>query len=191
MPNDRFAMNTPDAKRSKPDADRQYLTGAAVVVYATEDDQYAEVRQAAEGHARAHRCTLILYAADVASAFSEPMPNQWASEGEGERFSDRLSPDDLEFLGRSAIAEQVRQCRRAGVNAAAWLPKDKGVEALAAYASAEGVHAVYVPASLGSIGDLRRLLVEAHGVSDPARPLIDLAEIVTGEDSSATGHVDP
>ena len=84
-------------ERSHP---HQGLAGIAVVAHVTEDDQHPEVRQAAEVHAREHGCMLILFAADVASSWSEPMPNQWASEGEGDRFGDRLSHEDLEFLGQ-------------------------------------------------------------------------------------------
>lgn len=116
---------------------------------------------------------LILFAADVASSWSEPMPNQWASEGEGDRFGDRLNPEDLEFLGRSAIAAQVRESRRAGVRASAWLPKDKGIEALAAYASVQGAHIVFVPESLDSIDELRPLLASAGSGGDPGRPAIE------------------
>jgi hypothetical protein len=95
------------------------LAGPAVVAYTTEDDQQPEVRHAAEVHVKAHWCMLILHAADVPSLWSEPMPIEWASEGEAERFGDRLSPQDLEFLGRSAIARQAWKGRRAGVVASA------------------------------------------------------------------------
>lgn len=156
---------------------RPSLDGPAVVAYTTEDDQYAEVRHAAEVHAKAHGCTLILYAADVASLWSEPMPNQWDSEGEAEQFGDRLSPEDLDFLGRSAIAGQVREGRREGVMASASLPKDKGIEALAEYASAQGAHIVFVPESLASIDELRPLLAAAEGARETARPAVELQEV--------------
>jgi len=147
--------------------------GQAVVAYTTEDDQHAEVRRTAAGHAREHGCVLILYAADVASAFSDPMPNEWASEGEGDRFSDRLSPEDLEALGRAKIAEQVRSSLRAGTKAVAWLPKDKGVKALAEYAAAEGAHRVYVSETLDTIDELRGSLKPADADAD-RRGAIDI-----------------
>ncbi len=150
------------------------LIGPAVVAYTTENDEYAVVRHAAEAHAKAHGCIVILFAADVASWWSEPMPNQWASEGEGDRFGDRLSPKDLEALGRSAIAKQVRASRRAGAKASAWLPKDKGVGALADYAAAEDAHIVFVPKSLDSIDELRKQMAAAGGAGDPARPAVEL-----------------
>jgi hypothetical protein len=177
-----MSVKTPE-KSPRRGRRRTSLAGPAVVAYTTEDDQHPEVRHAAEVHARAHRCMLILYAADVASLWSEPMPNQWASEGEAERFGDRLSPKDLEFLGRSAIARQVREGRRARVMASAWLPKDKGIEALAAYAVAQGAHIVFVPESLASIDELRPLLAAAGGAGETARPAVEL-QVVRLADSA-------
>jgi hypothetical protein len=158
-------------------SERRGLDGSAVVAYTTEDDQHAEVRRAAAKHATAHGCVLILYAADVASWLSEPMPNQWASEGEAERFGDRLSPEELDALGRSAIAEQVRDADRAGVRAAAWLPKDKGAAALAAYASGQGAHVVFLPASLDWIDELRPLFAPTGSAGEAARPAIELQAV--------------
>ena len=161
----------------------QSLAGIAVVAHTTEDDQHPEVRHAAEVHAREHGCMLILFAADVASSWSEPMPNQWASEGEGDRFGDRLSPEDLEFLGRSAIAGQVREGRRAGVRASGWLPKDKGIEALAEYAFAQTAHVVFVPESLDSMDELRPLLASSGDAADTTRPAIEI-HVVSAPDSA-------
>jgi len=154
-----------------------------VVAYTTEDDQHAEVRHAAEIHAKGHGCMLILYAADVASLFSEPLPNQWDSEGEAHRFGDRLNPEDLEFLGRAAIAGQVREGRRGGVMASAWLPKDKGIEALAQYASAQGAHIMFVSESLDSIDELRQLLAAAGGANETAQAAVEL-QVVPLPDSA-------
>ncbi|MHB8459374.1 MAG: hypothetical protein ACYDAK_09665 [Candidatus Limnocylindrales bacterium] len=158
-----------------------------MVAFTTEDDHHAEVRHAAEVHATAHGCSLILYAADVASMWSEPIPNQWASEGEAERFGDRLSPKDLELLGRSAIARQVRESRRVGAKASASLPKDKGIEALAAYAAAQGAHIVFVPESMAAIDELRPLLTRAEGGKDAPRVAVELQVVVRLP--GATGHV--
>jgi hypothetical protein len=166
---------------------RRSLAGPAVVAHTTEDDLHAEVRQAAEAHAKAHRCVLILYAADVASWLSEPMPNQWASEGEADRFGDRLSPKDLDVLGRSSIAGQVRKGRHAGAKTAAWLPKDKGAAALAEYASAQGAHIVFVPESMDALDELRPLLVaseDALGALPGPRGAIELQ--VVSSPASAT-----
>jgi hypothetical protein len=127
-----------------------------VVAYTTGDDEHPGVRLAATQHAREHGCAVILYAADAASVWSEPMPNQWASEGEDKRFGDRLNPDDLEFLGRASMATQVRETRAGGVPAYGWLPKDHGTRALADYALEQGAHGVFVPEELEAIDELRQ-----------------------------------
>jgi hypothetical protein len=74
------------------------------VAYVTGDDEHRAVRHAATKHALSNESVLILYVADAASMWSEPMPNQWGSEGEGDRSGPRLGPDDLERLGRSDVA---------------------------------------------------------------------------------------
>jgi hypothetical protein len=178
-------VTVPAAHNRRPD-----LGGPAVIAYSTEDGQHAEVRHGAEVHAKAHGCMVILFAADVASLWSEPIPNQWASEGDAERFGDRLSSNDLESVGRSAIAQQVRKSRRAGVRTSAWLPKDKGIKALAEYAFAQGAHIVFVPESLDAIDELGRLLAPAGGSGKTARSGIELQVVrqpASAEPSSAKG----
>lgn len=151
-----------------------------VIAYTTEDDQHPAVRLAAVKHAREHPCALILYAADAASAWSEPLPNQWGSEGEAELVGDRLSPADLEFVGRSAIATQVREAQAGGLQAFGWLPKDHGPRALAEYAIAQGAHRVFVPRELESIDELSSLLAGApNAIQELAQPGIQVQLVPT------------
>jgi hypothetical protein len=158
--------------------------GSTVVAYTTKDDEHAAVRLAAVQHARDHGCTVILYAADAASAFEEPLPNQWASEGEEKRFGDRLTTEDLEFLGRQAIADQVREAQAGGVDAFGWLPKDHGPRALADYARLQGAHRVFVPDELETIDEISSFLAgELDAVDELERPGIEI-ERVGGTDSS-------
>jgi hypothetical protein len=152
---------------------RRTLDGPAVVAQTTEDDQHGEVRHAAGAHAMSHGCVLILYASVAPSLFADPMPNEWDSDGEVERFGDRLNPEDLAFLGRSGIAGQVREAHRSGATASAWLPKDKEVEALAEYARQQEAHAVFVPESLESINELRSLLASG----EQGRAAIELVDV--------------
>jgi len=159
--------------------------GATVIAYTTEGDEHAAVRLASVQHARDHGCTVVLYAADAASAFEEPLPNQWASEGEDKRFGDRLTTADLEFLGRQSIADQVREAEAGGVDAFGWLPKDHGPRALADYARQQGAHRVFVPDELETIDEVSSLLAgEADAVDELKRPGIDI-ERVGGTDSSS------
>ncbi len=155
---------------------------SSVLAYTTEDDQHAAVRLAAVTHAREHGCAVILYAADAASAFEEPMPNQWASEGEDKRFGDRLTTADLEFLGRQPIADQVREAEAGGVDAFGWLPKDHGPKALAEYARQQGVHRVFLPEALEAIDELSALLAaEPDAVEAVERPGIDVERVALAD----------
>jgi hypothetical protein len=149
-----------------------------VVAYTTQDDEHAAVRLAAVQHARDHGCTVVLYAADSASAWEEPMPNQWASEGEDKQFGDRLNPADLEFLGRQVIADQVREAQAGGVDAFGWLPKDHGPQALAKYARQQGSHRVFVPDQLEAIDEISALLAgEPDAVDELERPGIEIERV--------------
>lgn len=85
-------------------------------------------------------------------------PNRWGSEGEGDRFGSRLGPDDLERLGRSDVAAQVKDSRESGVQTFAWLPKDHGAGALAQYAREQQADLIFVPDKLEWIDELSSVL---------------------------------
>jgi len=109
--------------------------------------------------------------------WSEPMPNQWGSDGEGDRFGSRLGPDDLEALGRSDVRAQVASGRAAGVSAFAWLPKDHGAGALAQYASEQGAHLIFVPDALEGIDELSSLLGGSTSGDELVRPGIEVRAV--------------
>jgi hypothetical protein len=164
-------------------------TGEPVVIaYTTEDDAHPAVRLAAVQHARDHGCAVIAYAADAASVLAEPLPNQWASEGEDRRFGDRLTIEDLEFLGHAPIATQVREAQAGGVRSAfGWLPKDHGPGALAEYARAQGAHRVFVPGELEAVDELSGLLAGAPDAGDSAGAARVVVETVPSERTGASG----
>ena len=166
-----------DQPNGPPQLDAEEPLRSVVVAYVTGDDAYADVRQAAAEHAREHGCSLILFVADAASLWSEPMPNQWGSEGEGDRFGSRLGPDDLEALGRSDVRAQVIEGRELHVPAFAWLPKEHGAGALARYAGEQGAHLIFVPDQLESIDELSSLLAGATTTKELARPGIEVRAI--------------
>jgi hypothetical protein len=141
----------------------------AVIAYTTGDDRHWAVRAHAVRHAREDGCTVILYDAEAASTFSDPMPNQWGSEGEGRGLGDRLDPDELEFLGRESLATQIREARAGDVQAYGWLPKDHGPRALAEYAIEQGAHVVFVPAELEAMDELSSILAGAPNAIDSLR----------------------
>lgn len=151
-----------------------------VLAYTTRDDAHAGVRLAAVQHAREHGCTVILYAGDAPSMVAEPVPNQWGSEGEGRDLGDRLTPDDLEYLGQGEVASQVREAHAAGIEAFAWLPKDHGPDALIEYAVDQGAHRVFVPAELEGMDELSaKLDGEATAADAIERPGIKVERVTT------------
>jgi hypothetical protein len=159
--------------------DAEEPLGSVVVAYVTGDDAHVEVRRAAQEHALTHRCALILYVADAASWWSEPMPNQWGSEGEGDRFGSRLGPEDLEALGRSDVQAQVIEARESHVPAFAWLPKDHGAGALARYAREQGAHLIFVPDELETIDALSSALAGATTGDELGGPGIEVRAVRT------------
>jgi hypothetical protein len=62
--------------------------------------------------AQRNRARLVLYDRDAASAFSDPLPNQWASHREREQYGDPLSDEELVRLGREPLARKVAAARR-------------------------------------------------------------------------------
>lgn len=142
--------------------------GPVVVAYTTGDDRHPAVRRAAVRHAQEHGCTVILYDADAASMIADPMPNQWASDGEADDLGDRLGLRQLELLGREPLATQVGEARAGGVDAYGWLPSDHGPRALADYAISQGAHRVFAPDELEKIDELSTFL---QGTSDAADEL--------------------
>jgi hypothetical protein len=164
-------------ERDEPGAEQGRLQRAPVVAYVKTDDLDADVRQAAFEHATGHGCPVILFVADAASIWSEPLPNQWASEGEKDQFGSRLGLEDLEMLGRSDIRRQVAEGRRAGVETFAWLPKDHGPGALAEYAREQGAHMILVPDALEGIDELSSLVGGSTAGKELAEPGIELRRV--------------
>ena len=139
-----------------PSADDALTSARLLVAYVSEDDQLDHVRDAAleigRGGAR-----VILYDRDSASAFSDPMPNQWASQAEGAQFHDPLSDQELVKLGREPLARKVAAARKAGVDAWGWLASDHGTDALVAYARDHDADLILLPADLEDPGLAERL----------------------------------
>lgn len=117
-----------------------------VIAVTGEDDRYEPVRKAAIERARSERATLILYDVDAATGpLESATPTGWSAEGTEEDAGDRLGPEELEAAGHEAIARQVQEARKTGLDAWGWLPSDKGREALLDYAGRQpGAH-VLVP----------------------------------------------
>jgi nucleotide-binding universal stress UspA family protein len=134
-----------------------------LVAFVGEDHDLDYVTDAAVELARRNRARLILYDRDAASAFADPLPNQWASSGEREQYGDPLSGDDLVRLGREPLARKVMAARRAGVDAWGWLPEHHGTDTMVDYARGRGADLVLLPDDLAEPGLANRLKRETVG----------------------------
>ncbi len=126
------------------------MTDVARCIVACTDDsgQYSSTVDAAIARAKESGATVILYDLAAASTFSSPRPTIWAGEGEAAAFDHPLDPVDLEKLGRHAIALQVEDARRQGVDAFGWLPEATGGAALAEYAVSRQAELLLIPVDL-------------------------------------------
>ena len=130
---------------------------ATIVAVTAEDEAHATVRKRAAEVARHVGSTVILWAADAAaSPLESPLPTNWSGDGEVEQFGDRLGPNDLMASGHEALAMQVGELRKDGVDAWGWLPETADATHLATYATEQGASLVLLSnADHDLLADLR------------------------------------
>ena len=138
--------------------------GPVVVAVTTEDDRYPRSRQIAMELARHADARLVLYDWDAATVLGDPNPTVWSADGPDHEAPTELGVAALEAAGRDAIAGQVAEARRRGVETAAWLPSEPGADALGTFVAERGATTVVLPEDLHSKGRLERLL---GGAMDP------------------------
>jgi len=143
---------------------RPSTTAPAVLAVTGDDDRYVRTRSEAVRIAAREGSRLILYDWDAATLLGDPLPSIWSGEGTEEAVPSELDEGALEAAGRSPIAQQVRDARRAGVDTTAWLPSKPGPDGLMAWARDHGATTIVVPEDLGEHGKLEQL---AAGL-DPA-----------------------
>lgn len=134
-----------------------HTSPSVVLAYIREDVRYSPVRVAAVEAAREANAQLILYDADSASKFSEPLPSNWSGDTVERPFGDRLTPEEIEAAGRQELAEHVRRARSAGVYTFGWLASSRGADAFIGYAEAQGADLLVVPEDPHDQGILARL----------------------------------
>lgn len=118
---------------------------ATLIAVTSEDTRHRAVVDRAAALARQTGATVILYDLDAdMGPLESPLPTEWSGEGEQEQIPDRLDPEDLEAVGRAALADQVRAVRSGGVNAFGWLPSKADAASLAEYAAAQSADIVLV-----------------------------------------------
>jgi nucleotide-binding universal stress UspA family protein len=159
-----------------------------LVAWVGEDEQLEHVLRAALELARANGARVILYDHDAASTFSDPLPNQWASQGEGEQFGDPLSDEELVKLGFEPFARTVAKARADGVDAWGWLATRHGTDELVDYARRHGADLLLLPAELDEPGLADRLKSEtaAKAVDEAEATGGGLAVLLVGRDGGAS-----
>jgi nucleotide-binding universal stress UspA family protein len=175
-------------------ADDAVASARLLVAYVSEDEELDHVRDAATEIGRRSGARVILYDRDSASAFSDPMPNQWASQAEGAQFGDPLSDQELVKLGREPFAGKVAAAREAGVDAWGWLASDHGTDAVVAYARDHGADLILLPADLEEPGLAERLKGETvdNAVEEATESAAGLAVVLVAADGAtelATGRL--
>ena len=174
-------------------ADDAVASARLLVAYVSEDEELDHVRDAALEIGR-RGAKVILYDRDSASAFADPMPNQWGSQAEGAQFGDPLSDQELVKLGREPFARKVAAARQAGVDAWGWLAADHGTDALVTYARDHGADLILLPADLEDPSLTERLKGEtvSKAVDEATETAAGPAVILVAPDGStelASGHL--
>ena len=163
------------------------ITGARLLVaYTGEGDDLAHVTRAAVRLGGESGARVVLYDRDAASAFSDPWPNQWGSQGEEAQFGDPLSDAELVKLGREPLARQVAAARAEGVDAWAWLPQKHGTDALVEYAREHDADLILLPEDLDEPGLAERLMGETvdKAVDEVEQRADGIAVLLVAEDGS-------
>jgi nucleotide-binding universal stress UspA family protein len=127
------------------------MTGS-VIAYIGDGDRYWPLIERAFDVAERRGSPLILYNADAASMFSNPLPTWWSADGEKEQFGERLDPEQLEKAGYEDLSQRVVSARSRGIDAFGWLPSKRDAHALAEYADNQGADLLVVPSSLDQKG---------------------------------------
>jgi nucleotide-binding universal stress UspA family protein len=125
-----------------------------VIAYTGEGARFWPLIEHAVELAKTRGAALIVYDADAASAFSNPLPTWWSAEGEKEQFGDRLGPTELEKAGCEELSQRVQKARAQGVDAFGWLPSKRDASALADYATKQEADLLVIPQASSKRGSL-------------------------------------
>ena len=118
------------------------------------DHVWAAAMLAAEGAAGPR---LIAYDVSSASVLTEPVAAPVSADGVGDQYGALLSAEQLDTLGRPAIARRVEDARRQGIDAWGRLASDHGMDALMTFAESQKADLVLLPEELGDPSVLDRV----------------------------------
>ncbi len=181
------------ADQRGPGRDRSSSAGTGVdgarmlVAFVGEDEELDHGAGAGVELARRNHAKLVFYDRDAASAFSDPLPNQWASHREREQYGDPFSADELVRLGREPLARRVAAARREGVDAWGWLAERHGTDTMVEYARRHDADLVLLPDDLDEPGLADRLKRETvdRAVAEATEDHQDgIAVLLVGPDGS-------
>jgi hypothetical protein len=136
-----------------------------------DDDRFATSRRAAMDLAEREGAELILYDWESPMLLGNPLPSVWSADGTDTAVPDQLDEEALGAAGRAAIARQVSEAKAAGLRATAWLPSEKGPEALLQYARDHRAVGIVVPRHLDESDGLNRSL-DGSGGADAIRVVV-------------------
>jgi nucleotide-binding universal stress UspA family protein len=163
-------------------------TARVIVAWVSEDDELDHVLRAALELGRNNGARVILYNRDSASAVSDPMPNEWASQGEERLFGDPLSEEELVKLGQEPFARKVAAAKADGIDAWGWLPADHGTDELVEYGRTHDADLLLLPDELEDPGLGAKLKGETAGkaVEEAEKAGDGIAVLIVGRDGSAS-----
>jgi hypothetical protein len=162
-------------------------TGTTCVLVALVDEAgdfdhvWAAAMAAAQG---APGARLIAYDGSSASALTEPVASPVSAQGVGDQYGALLSPEELDKLGRTAIARRVEDARRQGIDAWGRLASEHGMEALMGFASSQRADLVLLPEELGDPSVVDR--VRGDTLADAAETAAVPIQVVAGHGSDAS-----
>lgn len=113
------------------------------------DPRYAAVREAGIAAAREDGANIVLYDRTTESYLTNPYPSgPWSGEDDALSPAWQLTPGRLDAIGRSYLAQQVRDATDAGVRATAHLAVDTGATAMRDAVSRYTPDVVFLPAHI-------------------------------------------
>ncbi len=126
------------------------------------------------------RARVLFYDRSAESRFVDPYASgPWTSENPWSRGERMLDPDELRYLGRDYLAEDVVEAAARGVPAGAWLPHGAGPGAMAEAIERFRCDLVVVPA------EWRRMTAQAASrLGIRRRPAVRVPVLVSGADRS-------